>query len=100
MVLSEISWTSAKGHLSGYLGFEVNETEQARLLRSAYTKLASLRRELRLEGVYWFSWLSQDHGDWSFWYAGLRSIDKGTIRNKPSYNAFRSVALKLEARPG
>ena len=99
MVATELTWSSAANKLSQdqYFGFEVDELHQAARVRVAYQRLAAERRALRLEGAYWFSWLTQDSGDWTFYYAGLRSTDQGGApRSKPALQAFKDTALALE----
>jgi hypothetical protein len=98
MVATELTWSSAAGKISSdqYFGFEVDELHQAARVRIAYERLAAERKKLRLEGAYWFSWLTQDSGDWTFYYAGLRSVGSPTPRSKPALQAFTDTALALE----
>jgi hypothetical protein len=98
MVATELTWSSAAGKLTQdqYFGFEVDELHQAARVRVAYERLAAERKALHLVGAYWFSWMTQDSGDWTFYYAGLRSIDQGPPRSKPALQAFKDTALALE----
>ena len=59
--------------------------------------LASLRRKLRIERVYWYTWLSRDIvKDYPFDYAGLSADTTKGIKRKPAFSAFRRTALRLE----
>lgn len=96
IVATEISWPSAKGKTQSTYGYEVTEREQAREASRALPRLASERRRLRLEAVYWFSWLSDDRDPvYPFDYAGLRTTADGG-RDKPALAAYRAAALRLE----
>jgi hypothetical protein len=96
--VTELSWTSAKGHTEVSYGNEQTEKGQARKVTSAYTMLAKARDSLHIGRVYWYTWLSRDRQrDYPFDWAGLlRLTKKGSIERKPALTAFRKVALKLE----
>jgi hypothetical protein len=95
--VTELSWTSAKGQTTMRFGNEETEKGQASKLTSAFTMLATVRQKLRIERVYWYTWLSLDQDiTYPFDWAGL-SVDtpSGTFP-KPALPAFRHIALKLE----
>jgi hypothetical protein len=97
IVLSELSWPSAKGKTSVRYGFEETERGQARRLREAVLALAARRRAFRIRAVYWSSWISYDRDPRSsFDYAGLRRFHAGRVVAKPAFYAFRRVARRLE----
>ena len=98
LVITELSWTSAAGRIPKRAeeGFEATEAGQASNLRNAYTRLARARRRLRIEQVFWFTWLSPDVGDWTFSYAGLRRIAGDGAEPKPAFGAFAATALALQ----
>jgi hypothetical protein len=96
VLVTELSWPSAKGRSRDHYGYEVTPAEQAARIREVLPLLARARTRLRLERVYWFSWLSSDTGRYTFDYSGLRTIRGTTIRDKPGLAAFRSGALALE----
>ena len=100
MLVTELTWPSAAGRPNQGLGFEVSEAEQAKRLRRAYSLLTAIRRGLRLERIYWDTWVSDDQTEYSFHYAGLRRAGWGGFESKPSYFAFRRVALDLEGCAG
>lgn len=97
---TEVSWPSAKGKLSspGY-GWETTERGQALRVEKTYTLFGRrrTRRRLRLQRVFWYSWLSADRDPTrSFDYAGLRTIGPNGGEPKPAFAAFRRTALRLE----
>ncbi|HEX8073803.1 MAG TPA: hypothetical protein VF545_02375, partial [Thermoleophilaceae bacterium] len=79
-------------------GNETTEEGQAKKLTAAMGLLAKARRRLRLERVYWYTWLTFDKDEhYPFDYAGLSRLDSdGRIVRKPAYAALRRTALGLE----
>jgi hypothetical protein len=99
LLLTEVSWSSGKGHSTFNYGWETTERGQASRLRSAFTALARERTRLRIGGVWWYTWLSPAIGDdESFSYAGLRRLSGDRPVSKPAYAAFRSIVRELRAR--
>jgi hypothetical protein len=99
LVLSELSWPSAKGKTKYTYGFEVTPRQQAARLRSSVLAIARQRRALRIAAVYWSSWISYDRSRlYSFDYAGLLRAKGGKVIRKPAFYAFRSVAAQLHSR--
>jgi hypothetical protein len=97
ILVTELSWPSSVGKADSRYGYEVTEKGQAAHLREALPRLAALRRKLRLERVYWYSWLSEDADkEYPFDYAGLRKITPDGIRSKPALAEYRRAALRLE----
>lgn len=96
VLITELSWPSGKGRSKDDYGYEVTERGQARRLAQVLPMLAQARRRLRIERVYWFSWLSIDTGPFTFSYSGLRTIRGTTIRDKPALAAYRRGVLALE----
>jgi hypothetical protein len=96
--VTELSWTSAKGKTSEHYGNEETEKGQATKLTDAFTLLANLRTKLRIQRVYWYTWLSLDRDTtYPFDWAGLlRIASDGRVTRKPAFTAFRKIALKLE----
>ena len=96
LVLTELSWSSGKGQSTFNYGWETTERGQADRIREILPMLASVRRRLGLQGVYWYTWLSPPVGDdESFSYAGLRRMRKGKPVSKPALYAFRNAVRKL-----
>jgi hypothetical protein len=97
LLVTELSWPSAKGRTTVKYGFEMTEHGQAARLRAALAAIAADRRRLRIASVYWSSWLSYDRDpNYPFDYAGLRRLDGDRVVAKPAYFAFRQVARRLE----
>lgn len=96
LVISELTWPSAKGKITDGYGFEVTEKQQAQRIRQLFPLLVRKRRSLRLEGVIWYVWASKDTTQDTFMYSGLRHYRKGRITPKPAYFAFRTIALRYE----
>jgi hypothetical protein len=97
--ITELSWTSAKGKTKARYGVEETEKGQAAKVTQAYTMLARERRTLKLDRVYWYTWLTTDNAklDYPFDFAGLSAVSpKGSIRRKPAFAAYRRIALGLE----
>jgi hypothetical protein len=95
--ITELSWTSAKGKTSRTFGNEETERGQAQKLTAAFTLLARLRTKLKVQRVYWYTWLSQEtQTDYPFDWAGLERLTSSGIEPKPALAAFRRVALRLE----
>ena len=96
LVLTELSWPSAKHKAPPRYGFEVTERGQADRLRAAVLRLAASRRALRIRSIYWSTWISYDQDrSYPFDYAGLRRFRDGRIVAKPAFYAFRRVARRL-----
>jgi hypothetical protein len=98
MWVSELSWTSARGKAAWTYGNETTEPGQAKKLTQAYRMLAEHRSELKLQRVYWYSWLTLDTDPkYPFDYAGLSRLEKdGTITRKPAFGALQRIALSLQ----
>jgi len=97
LLVTELSWTSARGKTSARFGIEETERGQARKLRQAYRMLAKLRRRLRLHAVYWYTWMTLDRSpSYPFDYAGVTRREDDSVVRKPAYRAMRKTALTLE----
>ena len=105
LMITEMSWTSAKGKAAYTYGNERTEAGQARALQQGFERMAKERRRLRILRVYWYTWMTRDaHENIPFDYAGVIRLEPdNTMTEKPAFAAFRSVALKLEgcaSKPG
>jgi hypothetical protein len=97
LLITELSWPSAAGKTSTSFGFETTERGQAKRLAQALPLLARERRALRIEAVYWYSWLTADaRKDYPFDYAGASRLSNGRVVRKPAFRALRKTALALE----
>lgn len=79
-------------------GYETTPSGQAERLGIALRRLSALRRELRLDQVNWYTWLTTDTGEQPFGYAGLRVWRRGRSLPKPAWRTFRRVARNYEGR--
>lgn len=97
LFVTELSWTAAKGKTHVTYGNEQTARGQAQRLSAAYTMLAKQRKRLRVERVYWYTWLSYDRDRfYPFDYAGLVRVKGRKVSEKPAFKAYRRTALKLE----
>lgn len=96
VLITELSWPSGKGKSRDDYGYEVTPSQQAARIRQVLPMLAAARKRLRIERVYWHSWLSIDTGRHTFDYSGLRTIRGTKIRDKPALAAYREGVLALE----
>lgn len=96
VLITELSWPSAKGRSRDDYGYEVTPRQQAQRITEVLPILVAARKRLHIERVYWFSWLSTDRGRFTFDYSGLRTITGTTIRDKPALAAYRRGVLAHE----
>ena len=94
--ITELSWPAALGRTRTAAGFETTDAGQARRLGEGLRRLAAARRALRIERVYWYTWLSEEGGPNAFAYSGLRRLRGGAVVSAPALRAFRAEARRLE----
>jgi polysaccharide biosynthesis protein PslG len=95
--LTELTWSSAKGKKAKLTkNWETTESGQAVRLRQAYALFVRARRALRLERIYWYTWVTVDRGSPnSFDYSGLRTQrPDGSVVDKPAARAFRAMVKR------
>jgi hypothetical protein len=95
--LTELTWSSAKGRKTPITkDWETTEAGQAQKLTAAYKDFIAARRALRLQRIYWYTWISVDRNSPnSFDYSGLRTLrPDGTVADKPAARAFRAVVKR------
>jgi hypothetical protein len=96
LMVTEMGWSSGLGELRRFYGWEATERGQAAKARKAIALLARARRRLRMESIFWYTWISKDRDlDNPFDYAGLNRLDRGQVVRKPAWHAFRRSALRL-----
>lgn len=96
LLLSETSWSSGKGRSTFNYGWETSEAGQAERIRQVLPALAAKRTSLRLDGVYWYTWMSKAIGGRdSFDYGGLRRLVSGAPHDKPALRAWRETLARL-----
>jgi len=94
--ITELSWPAAKGKTKSTTGFETTDKGQASRLREGIRLLARARKRLRIERVYWYTWLSQEDSPNSFDYSGLRRVRDGRVISAPALAVFRAAARRLQ----
>jgi hypothetical protein len=96
MMVTELTWPSAKGKVETY-GYEATEAGQARKLAEIYPLLAANHKRLKLENALWYTWLTTDKGtEDPFHYAGLRRLEGHRAVPKPAFHAYVKAARDLE----
>jgi hypothetical protein len=97
MLITELTWPSAKGKVAKPYGYETTESEQASRIREVMPQLVKRRSKLKLETVIWYTWSTTDTGKGSsFDYAGLRRWTGSKLVSKPAFSAYKSEALRYE----
>jgi len=97
LMVTEAGWPSAKGEVTVRYGYEVSERGEASRAREALTRMAEAWRILRLERIYWYTWMSADQRtDYPFDWAGLSRLAGSMVQRKPAYYRFGHAALELE----
>jgi hypothetical protein len=95
--LTELTWSSAKGRKKKLTqDWETTEAGQAQRLTQAYRLFVRARHRLRLQRIYWYTWVTVDRNSPnSFDYSGLRTQrPDGSVVDKPAARAFRAVVKR------
>jgi polysaccharide biosynthesis protein PslG len=95
--LTELTWSSAEGKKQKLTqNWETTEAGQAQRLAQAYRLFVRARRALRLQRIYWYTWVTIDRNSPnSFDYSGLRTQRAdGSVVDKPAARAFREVVRR------
>ncbi len=99
MVADEVSWPSSLGktiHNTGY-DFATTEAGQARNIATLLPLLAQKRRSLKLQGFYYYTWVSVERRNGlAFDFAGLLKVVGGQLTPKPALRAFAHAAVAIE----
>jgi hypothetical protein len=102
--ITELSWPAGIGHTKQEGDFATTDAGQAKRLESGLKLLAEQRRALKIERVYWYTWLSAEGVTASaFDYSGLRRLHGGQLRDAPALAVFTRMAKRLQGcakRPG
>ena len=97
LLVTEMSWPSARGKTSRRYPFDETEAGQAKKLAAGYKLLAKEHKRLKLDAVYWYTWTTTDNAPVeSFGYAGITKLVNGKVVRKPAYGSLRATALPLE----
>jgi len=94
--LTELTWSSAEGKTKNTHGWETTEKGQADRLKTAYTLYAQQAKKLKLERIFWYTWVTVDRDSPnSFDWSGLRTQRAdGTVADKPAIKALRAIIKK------
>jgi hypothetical protein len=99
LFVTEVSWHSSDGRISGPDVLGTTQAGQAKRLLLAFRLFAEARGQLRLRRIYWYTWIardssSTDSGD----YAGLLHLaPRGAVTAKPALAAFARVVQWVRA---
>ena len=98
LLVTETTWPASRGKTSIEPGFETNKAGQARQLARAFELFADNRRELRIRGAFWVSWVTGYSSDTlPFDYSGLLRMGEEKTFAQPSLDAYRDVIAALSA---
>jgi polysaccharide biosynthesis protein PslG len=93
--LTELSWPASKGKTGGAQGFITSESGQASRLKQALKLLAKARKRLKIERVFWYTWLSREGSQNAFDYSGLRRLRGDRVVTAHSLAVYRQAAKRL-----
>jgi hypothetical protein len=98
LFVTELGWPSSGGKVSTTFPITTTEEGQAKRLIGAFRLFDEARRQLRLQRIYWYTWIGRDASKTSaFDYSGLlHSSPTGAVTAKPAFAAFRRVARWLD----
>jgi hypothetical protein len=94
--ITELSWPAAKGRTRNVEGFTTTDRGQAKRLGKGLRLLARARKRLRLQRVFWYTWLSREDSPNAFDYSGLRRVREGRVVSVPALAAYRRAARRLQ----
>jgi hypothetical protein len=93
--VTEVSWPASRGRMRDPIGIATDDHGQARRLATGLLRLAQVRRRMRIERVYWYTWLSAESTESVFRWSGLRRLRDGAVVSAPALRAFRRTARRL-----
>jgi hypothetical protein len=97
LFVTETSWPSSYGRAVKRYPFATTEDGQAKNIAAVYKLLAKERKRLKINGVYWYTWLTTDTAKFEpFNYAGVVKYKQGEVTRKPAYASLRKTAIPLE----
>ncbi len=101
MFITELTWPAAKGFkLTRTYGYEVNNAQQAKKLAQVLPLLVAERKRLRLERLYWYTWISAAPASRNdpFSYSGLRQLQNTgqRVASRPSLAVYSRMAHRYE----
>jgi hypothetical protein len=94
--MTELSWPASLGITEKQSEFAVHDKSQAANVTTVLDMLADARRRLRIERVYWYTWLSAEASTGQGWdYSGLRRLRSGKLVSAPALKAYERAAKRL-----
>ncbi|MDA0182655.1 beta-galactosidase [Solirubrobacter phytolaccae] len=99
--VTELSWPASAGKAKQEGGdFATTDAGQASRLDAALKLFAKERKALRVERLYWYTWLSVEGITASgFDYSGLRRVRNGVLQDSPALTVFTRAARRLQGCP-
>ncbi len=96
--VTELSWPASAGKAKAEGGdFATTDAGQAQRLAAALKLFAKQRKPLKIERLYWYTWLSVEGITQSgFDYSGLRRLRNGVLHDAPALTVFRRAARQLQ----
>ncbi len=95
--VTALSGPAAKGKREQHGDFETTEAGQKRRLAAGLPLLVEQRKTLRIERVYWYTWLSAEGLTGTAWdYSGLRRVRNGQLHDAPVLATFRRLARRVQ----
>jgi len=97
--LTEASWPAARGRIrltADEQRLVTDDAGMARRVTSVYRLMASQRRRLRVQKVFWYTWASEYKDDGLFDFGGLGVFRDGRYTPKPALRAFVRSARRYE----
>jgi hypothetical protein len=101
--LTEMTWPASVGKVPNQANFGLETTQrgQSARLRAAYSRLAKVRRKMRIAQAYWYTWASQYDragalSTMTFRFSGLTRLQGGVFSPMPILRTYASVAAKYQ----
>ena len=100
ILVTEVAWPAFDARSVRKAGRARTQKIQSSWLAAAFRSLISQRRELNIQRVLWYSWMTRDASrTYAFDYTGLVRLESGNrVVTKPALKSFASVALHYEGR--
>jgi hypothetical protein len=100
ILVTEIAWPAFDVRSVRKAGRAQTQKIQSSWLTAAFKQLISRRRELGIQRVLWYSWMTRDASrTYAFDYTGLVRLESGgRVVAKPALKSFATAALHYEGR--
>jgi len=95
--ITELSWPAGLGHTKQEGDFSTTNAGQAQRLDAGMKLIVAARKQLKIDRVYWYTWLSAEGVTASaFDYSGLRRLRNGQLVDAPALSVFTRIAKQLQ----